>query len=977
MAIAGFDGKNITKKVTAKNPNGQNMVAKSSYNSRSIVLDQNDNTKKYPHAPKSDLECESEIILPPGTPERYKNPSTLWSEIQGMKYENIGKAMILNLPHEATEEQRHEMVELFVRRNLTSQFLVCQVDYHKPKMIPSENDPTILVSNNNYHAHILTTELQMIGGEWSEKKSTKPYVDEHGVPLQKTNKTPKLKNKKLQYDENGSIIFKEGWQELKYNNDGSPKLHADGTPVLVDIRTPETDKQGNQIYKMDKGKPRPVWKRKEIHAASVTKFGWIRDFRESWGECQNEILRKYNIRNKEGELVQVDMRSYARQDAEINDGMERIPQIKVFDPYIELTEDEKNYSQKAKQDIIKENKKRKARNEAINEIRKLRKEKNKLDDSIKVQEEIEQKEKEVLSQIDPKAEWTQTWVTQAEDLYKFTSSYYRYTNVQLIKTINKARQFIESMPKNLTRKNRIEKSRIIKHHNLMIKLGKNVRLENLTTTETIKKLAEEAWDNLSDQQKVSFVRDRYGFETSKIYARVLAREKDNLDIVDGLEQPAPEIPDEKTNENIIRAESEHICETRDFMRYQDAAYAKWDTASYQAPPEEVLNVLDVCASVDGYYTAKLTKEPWKAVSSVGGFNYNVEEIEKEAKLETKKIEKEEAAQKQKKITAAPSKEITEPKPKLIAKKLSVISIDEQAIAKAKAAVNNKQSTPQQPVQQTNTITQKAIPPTKAEPLKRPASQHVARQSEIQKQTDEYRKQKVRNNYEQLIPQFQLAVKQKDQDTVNKISTLVRSAFTEEEIEMKYKGSKSWRNTEMNSMINKLIDIKSYGGINEDAKRELEKQIFNKRGKPGKPGKPILRTINKMIAEHNQTASEYNQIDIKEYRKYSDEANFWYGVQNPDKAIRSNKAETPANSKGTPELQIETPKSRPRRSRQEPASNRSSNNQTWEVLPDGTARPLNIGPNTLKKHDDHEKSQMEKAEDELYQGWDPGKHGQGL
>ena len=948
MAIAGFDGKNITKKITAKNPNGQNMVAKSSYNSRSIVLDQNDNTKKYPHAPKSDLECASEIILPPGAPERYKNPSTLWSEIQGMKYENIGKAMILNLPHEATEEQRHEMVELFVRRNLTSQFLFCQVDYHKPKMIPSESDPNILVSNNNYHAHILASELQMIGGEWAEKKSVKPYVDINGVPLQKTN-TPKLKNKKLQYDAEGNIVFKKGWQKLKYNNDGSPKLNEDGTPVLIDIRTPETDEQGNQVYKIDKGKPRPVWKRREIHAASVTKFGWIRDFRESWGECQNEILRKYNIRNKEGELVQVDMRSYARQDAELNDGMKRIPQIKVFDPYVELTDDEKNLSQQTKIDIIKENKKRKARNAAINEIRKLRKEKSKLDDSIKVQAEIEQKEKEVISQIDPKSEWSQVWVTQAEDLYKFTSSYYRYTNVQLIKTINKARQFIESMPKNLTRKNRIEKSRIIKHHNLMIKLGKNVRLENLTTTETIKKLAEEAWDNLSDQQKVSFVRDRYGFETGKIYARVLAREKDNLDIVDRLEQPAPEIPDEKTNENIIRTESEHICETRDFMRYQDAAYAKWDTASYQAPPVEVINVLDVCATVDRYYAAKLTKQSWNAVSTVGGFNYNVEDIENEARREYEQLAEKEAAAKAKAEAEQKHKAEAERKQK-----------EAEATAKAKVETEQKQ---------------KAEAAAKAKIAAEQKQQaELIRQAELQKQQAEYRKQQVRIGYARLIPQLQLAVKQKDQDTVNKISTLVRSAFTEEEIEMKYKGSKSWRDTEMNSMINKLIDIKSYGGINEDAKRELEKQIFNKRGKPGKP---ILRTINKMIAEHNQTASKYNQIDVKEYRKYSDEANFWYIIQNPDKAIRSNKAEPPAISKGTPELQNETPKRRSARSLPEPTSNQHGTVPAWEVLPDGTVKPMAIGPNVLKKDNDHEKSEMEKAEDELYQGWDPGKHGHGM
>ena len=176
MSIAGFNAKNITKKPTAKNPNGQNMVAKSAYNSRSEVTDLNDNTKKYPHAPKEDVEGHSQIFLPPGAPEKYKDPSILWSEIQGMKYDNLGKALILNLPYEATEEQRHEMVELFIKENITSQYLVCQVDYHKEKQIPSEEDPGKTVGNKNFHAHILCTSLQMINGEWSDKKTKTFFV---------------------------------------------------------------------------------------------------------------------------------------------------------------------------------------------------------------------------------------------------------------------------------------------------------------------------------------------------------------------------------------------------------------------------------------------------------------------------------------------------------------------------------------------------------------------------------------------------------------------------------------------------------------------------------------------------------------------------------------------------------------------------------------------------------------------------------
>ena len=967
-----------------------NLMQRASYISRETLHDDMYNKQRSPHRAKADR-LYQQVLLPEQAPQKYKavqdwtdkkNIELLWNDINSTGYVRVARSYYAALPKEASLEEDIELVNSFVQEAFVSKGYIVQYDIHdekkqtKKRQKKNSLEKRINIQlgkndgNGNIHVHILVADMpcrdgKLVRARTENGKSKTVYVDIDGNTIDMID-TPILRKGKLQYDKKGNLITKKGYKKLVVDKNGQPFLDKDGKAVLEDIRvvtgTSKNGKYTKTTYKRLSLKTNPMDKIKEYdHETNKWENVNNQAIRKLWEKHHNNVIQKHNIKNENGKLATINMDSYAKQDKDKPVELQRKPQEKEWDK-----KNKRNHEAIANNQIIKK------RNQNAITIKKLQDENAQLDYQIKKANNEYLKDKAIVEQIDPKAEWTQAWVTQATELYKITSSYYRYTNRQLVRTINAARKFLDGLPKQLNKKEQIERKRIALHHNLMLQLGKNIRVKNLTEPEKIKSLADKAWDKLSEQQKVSFVRDRYGFETGKIYARVLAREKNDLDIVDGLEKPAPEIPDEKTNENIIRAESEHICDTRDFMKYQDAAYAKWNTASYQAPPVKVINVLDVCATVDGYYTAKLQHQPWHSVSTVGGIGiYDVEEIEKEAKLETKKIDKEEAAQKQKKVTAAPSKEITEPKPKLQAKKLSVISIEEQALAKAKATVNNKQSAPQQPVQQTNTITQKAIPPTKAEPLKRPASQHVARQSEIQKQTDEYRKQKVRNNYEQLIPQFQLAVKQKDQDTVNKISKLVRSAFTEEEIEMKYKGSKSWRDTEMNSMINKLIDIKSYGGINEDAKEELEKQIFDNRGKP------ILRTINKIIADHNQTAPKYNQLDEKDYRKYSDDANFWYGVQNPDKAIRSNKAETPAISKGTPELQIETPKSRPRRSLQEPASNRSSNNQTWEVLPDGTARPLNIGPNTLKKHDDHEKSQMEKAEDELYQGWDPGKHGQGL
>ncbi len=969
-----------------------NLLQRASYISRETLHDDMYNKQRSPHKAKADR-LYHRVLLPEQAPQKYKdvqdwtdkkNIEMLWNDVNATDYVRVARSYYAALPKEASLGEDIELVNSFVQEAFVSKGYIVQYDIHdekkqtKKRQKKNSLEKRINIQlgkndgNGNIHVHILVADMQcrdgkLVRARTENGKSKTVYIDMDGNKIDMID-TPILRKGKLQFNKDGSIKTKKGYQRLVVDKNGQPILDKEGKALLEDIRVAtntSTSKDGKYTkvtYKRLNIKTNPMDELKQYNEESNS---WenvnYQPIRKLWEKHHNAVIKKHSIKNENGELATINMDSYAKQDKDKPVELQRKPQEKEWDK-----KNKRNHEAIANNQIIKK------RNQNAITIKKLQDENAQLDYQIKKANNEYLKDKAIVEQIDPKAEWTKTWTTQATELYKITSSHYKYTRHQLVKTINAARKYIDELPKKLARKEQVERKRIVQHHNLMLQLEKNIQVKNLTEPETIKKLAEEAWDKLTDQQQVSFVRDRYGFKTGKIYARVLAREKDDIDIVDGLEQPAPEIPDEKTNAKILEAETEFICETKNFAKYQKAAYEKWDTAAYQAPPQEVVNVLDVCATVDGYYTAKLQHQPWHSVSTVGGIGiYDVEEIEKEAKLETKKKEKEEAAQKQKKVTAAPSKEITEPKPKLQAKKLSVISIEEQALAKAKATVNNKQSAPQQPVQQTNTITQKAIPPTKAEPLKRPASQHVARQSKIQKQTDEYRKQKVRNNYEQLIPQFQLAVKQKDQDTVNKISKLVRSAFTEEEIEMKYKGSKSWRDTEMNSMINKLIDIKSYGGINEDAKEELEEQIFDNRGKP------ILRTINKMIAEHNQTTSKYNQIDVKEYRKYSDDANFWYGVQNPDKAIRSNKAETPAISKGTPELQIETPKSRPRRSLQEPASNRSSNNQTWEVLPDGTARPLNIGPNTLKKHDDHEKSQMEKAEDELYQGWDPGKHGQGL
>lgn len=923
-----------------------NLMQRASYISRETLHDDMYNKQRSPHRAKADR-LYQQVLLPEQAPQKYKavqdwtdkkNIEMLWNDVNATGYVRVARSYYAALPKEASLGEDIELVNSFVQEAFVSKGYIVQYDIHDEKKQTKKRQKKNSLEkrintqlgkndgNGNIHVHILVADMpcrdgKLVRARTENGKSKTVYIDMDGNKIDMID-TPILRKGKLQFNKDGSIKTKKGYQRLVVDKNGQPILDKEGKALLEDIRvatgTSKNGKYTKTTYKRLSLKTNPMDKIKEYdHETNKWENVNYQAIRKLWEKHHNNVIQKHNIKNENGKLATINMDSYAKQDKDKPVELQRKPQEKEWDK-----KNKRNHEAIANNQIIKK------RNQNAITIKKLQDENAQLDYQIKKANNEYLKDKAIVEQIDPKAEWTKTWMTQATELYKITSSHYKYTRHQLVKTINAARKYIDELPKKLARKEQVERKRIVQHHNLMLQLEKNIQVKNLTESETIKKLAEEAWDKLTDQQQVSFVRDRYGFKTGKIYARVLAREKDDIDIVDGLEQPAPEIPDEKTNAKILEAETEFICETKNFAKYQKAAYAKWDTSAFKAPPQEVINVLDVCASVDGYYTAKLTKEPWKAVSTTGGFNYNIEEIEKEARIAREQLKKAEADAKAKAEAEATAKAKVETEQKQKA----------EAAAKAKIAAEQKQQA------------------------------ELIRQAELQKQQAEYRKQQVQIGYARLIPQLQLAVKQKDQDTVNKISTLVRSAFTEEEIETKYKGSKSWRDTEMNSMINKLIDIKSYGGINEDAKRELEKQIFDQRGKP------ILRTINKIIADHNQTATAYNQIDVKEYRKYSDEANFWYIIQNPDKAIRS-KTPTAINGK-TPEVQIEMPKRRQTKSLPAPSSERKSD-QAWEVLPDGTTRPITVGPTALKKDADHEKSAMEQAEDELYQGWDPWKNGHGM
>lgn len=909
MAIPGFSVKNIQK---SKN---QNMIAKSSYYSRQDVFDLTENVMKHPHAAKRDHVGESLIVLPPGAPEKYKDPSILWSEIQSMKYDNLGKAMILSLPKEASEEQRKEMVLQFVTEQLTSQNLICQVDFHDEKRIKDENNPDKEIGNNNFHAHILCSEIQMIQGEWAKYKSQKLYVNEEGNPLEKTN-TPRLKNKRLQYDKDNNIIYKKGWKRLEFNEDGSPKLNSDGTPILTDIRTKLTDKndpEHKQIWRMEKGKLQPQWVRKEFYGTTFSKYGWLGKLRENWQKTQNKYLRDHQITNEKGEIVQVDLRSYKKQDAEINDGLKRIPQIKVYD------KDNPDY-----QEIIDENKKRRAHNELIEDVRRTKKEIQKSSyelDDIKNKEEREARNAQLLN---PKKDWINIWVRFGSSMYLETSAIFNSTNTIINNTMAACKKRYNTLTD--TARNNIEKKRIKEHYNVLKQLEKRIRTENLTSPEKVEILANEAWDKLSDQQKVAFVKYYYNnIEFAKNYARVLARKQNDESIFDGLDTQAPLVPEENTNQSIIQNTAKKICNTDDFPTYVRNAYASWDTASLQSPPQEIINVLTVYATADRYYLSHLSNEPWRITTTTSGIKYEPETIEQTAQEELEALETEEK-QKQENARKAAEKDK----------------------AKRKAIEEQKNR------------------------------QRIERQK--QEQEHELRVQ-VQTQWQKFIPQFQVAVLMKDSNTVYKMAALIQKVYTKEQIDTKYKNAKMYRDQEQETIFNKYVDIHKYDQkyrTTEEGTRAIEEEYTDKRGKL------VGRKINKAIEEHNQNCNEQNYINTQEYQQYSDEANFWHGMLHPEQAIRSNEQTTTPTVIPT-EIVHEKPHTRIQNtSNRLPAPKGSLPPEESSGSDSGSGSGIQIGPNGepipqmhWSEQDDHILSEQERAEREFYKNWNPDRKGPSL
>ena len=116
-------------------------------------------------------------LLPEGAPERYQDPAVLFNEIEkNEKAANArtAKKIMVALPREFDLNRQREVVESYIKANLTAKGYAATYAIHQDK------------DNNNPHAHILVANRQINEkGEWSLKRKMEYALNEKGerIPL--------------------------------------------------------------------------------------------------------------------------------------------------------------------------------------------------------------------------------------------------------------------------------------------------------------------------------------------------------------------------------------------------------------------------------------------------------------------------------------------------------------------------------------------------------------------------------------------------------------------------------------------------------------------------------------------------------------------------------------------------------------------------------------------------------------------------
>ena len=218
------------------------------------------------------------IILPDHIPKEFNDRSTLWNKVEmAEKNSNaqLARQFIIGLPKELSLSENINLVERYIKENLTSQGMI--VDY----AIHDESQD----KNGNIHCHIMTI-MRPINekGEFLAKSKKEYILDEKGEKV--LNKNGKPKTRKVELTTWNDKVNVEKWRE-NFSDLCNKYLERAGAEKRVDHRS--FKRQGiKQIPTIHLGASASAMERKGIR----TEKGDInREIKK-----QNELLK--NIGNE-------------------------------------------------------------------------------------------------------------------------------------------------------------------------------------------------------------------------------------------------------------------------------------------------------------------------------------------------------------------------------------------------------------------------------------------------------------------------------------------------------------------------------------------------------------------------------------------------------------------------------------------------------------------------------------------------------
>jgi len=214
----------------------------------------------------------TEIIAPENTPERLLDRQALWNEVERIEKHpraDLAFSFDMALPKELPLEVNKQIMQEFVRDNMVSRGMICDVAIHVPQRKDKNKD--------NVHGHVMCPSRKYENGEWCAKQRREYLLDANGKYVYKTVPTTDWREKET------LIEWRKNWAELV-----NRKLKEYGIDQTIDHRSYK-ERGIDQIPQIHEGVAVRHMEKKGIRTDIGAWNRWIRDLTRRMKDLKESI----------------------------------------------------------------------------------------------------------------------------------------------------------------------------------------------------------------------------------------------------------------------------------------------------------------------------------------------------------------------------------------------------------------------------------------------------------------------------------------------------------------------------------------------------------------------------------------------------------------------------------------------------------------------------------------------------------------